>query len=506
MEQRLIDDADIVQKTTAYICMQLEQVAQRGASCIVLGLSGGNSPKALYAHLSQLLSRDIALKLALIQIDERVVDVTHQDSNQNMIQEYAALLLEKGATLHPIPLSDASDTLENRQRIVGEYETTVTDLFAKAQYTCAILGSGEDGHTASIFPTAALQEQNCAHGKDMVFTTTNKHLGYYRISLSYHAIFSFQTALFYIPGTAKQKIVQRITDTKKQSEYPASYVLHKHKNSILVASHTNNASQDNVPRITTEDEKNAFASVVDVLCYLRGPSGCSWDKKQTLESLRVHMLEESAELVDAIHHYENAKQACSDEREKRDTKKQDVLQHVQSHIREEFGDVLLVWIMMMMIYQEEEDEALKTALHELKEKLIRRHPHVFSTNSESKHKKNDAELSQQWDAIKVHQEGKKHTSVSFHNFYPVLDVLERTRKIQNKRAKTTNTEQSDAKEIPQIIESIHTMLSSLSPEVSTSSHAERDIAKILYAVVELSRAYKVSPTAALMRYNAIDNV
>ncbi len=500
MEQKLIDDADIVQETADYICKQLENAAKCGVSRIVLGLSGGNSPKALYAYLAQLLSSDIASKLVIIQIDERVVEARHQDSNQNMIREHASLLLEKGATFHPIVLSDASDTLENRQQIVREYNAMLVELFAKSQYTLAILGAGEDGHTASIFPSAILEEQDSAHGKDMVFSTIHKHLGYYRISLSYRAIFSFQTALFYIPGLAKQSIVKRIINTKKQSEYPASYVLHKHKNSILVASEIpNTKSNDSIPHVTTEDEKNAFAKVTDVLRYLRGPSGCPWDRKQTLESIRTHMLEESAELVDAIHRYENAKTY--------DTK-QEILEDAKNHIREEFGDVLLVWIMMMIIYQEEEKGSMQTTLQELAEKLIRRHPHVFSINSDSKkNEKDDTELAKQWNAIKVHQEGKTHTNISFQDFHPVLDILERTKKFQNQHAKATNIKQNDGREIPRIIAAIHTMLSSLSTDIPTKiSKSEQDIAEILYAVVELSRAYKVSPTAALMRYNTINSV
>ncbi len=266
-------------------------------------------------------------------------------------------------------------------------------------------------------------------------------------------------------------------------------------------------NENTVPPVSTEDERCAFASVVDVLRYLRGPSGCSWDRKQTLESIRAHMLEESAELIEAIHHHEDVTQAGAYRKaqtttEQTTTEKQEALEHARSHLREEFGDVLLVWTMMMIIYEEEEEGALTTTLRELQEKLIRRHPHVFLKNEHDAHEKNDAELSKQWDAIKAQQEGKEQTHVSFENFHPALDVLERTKKFQKHKAKhasppTPNTE------IPHTIADIHAELSKLE---STSTNAEQGIAKILYHVVELSRACKVSPTAALMRYNATQTV
>ncbi len=243
MEQRLIDDGEIVEQSASYICTQLENAVTRGATRIVLGLSGGNSPKALYAQLAQLLSPRLASTLALIQIDERVVDAQHSDSNQNLIREHAALLLEKGAAFYPVPVGNASNTQEDRQRIVREYNATISKLFGEAQYKLAILGAGEDGHTASIFPTATQEEQTLAHGEAMVFASLNQHLGYYRISLSYAALFSCEAALFYIPGLAKQSIVRRILDAQAQSQYPASYVLHKHEHCVLIASQAQHADE-----------------------------------------------------------------------------------------------------------------------------------------------------------------------------------------------------------------------------------------------------------------------
>jgi MazG family protein len=97
---------------------------------------------------------------------------------------------------------------------------------------------------------------------------------------------------------------------------------------------------------------------LDQLCAtikrLMGPDGCPWDQKQTLESLLPCLIEETAEVVEAVH-----------EKSKED-------------ICEEIGDLLFVCIFFCKVAEKEGAFSLEESLEELNAKLIRRHPHVFA--------------------------------------------------------------------------------------------------------------------------------
>jgi nucleoside triphosphate diphosphatase len=88
---------------------------------------------------------------------------------------------------------------------------------------------------------------------------------------------------------------------------------------------------------------------------LRAPRGCPWDRDQTPESMKQYLLEEAYELSDAIG---------------KDT---------PDAIMEELGDIFLILIVLTHMYNEKQLFDLKGVLESVNEKLIKRHPHVFST-------------------------------------------------------------------------------------------------------------------------------
>lgn len=282
-----------------------------------------------------------------------------------------------------------------------------------------------------------------------------------------------------------------------------------------------------LPNTCTEQETAAFASVVTILRYLRGPDGCPWDRRQTLESIRPNMLEEPAELVEAIHAFA----AGANEK-------------THSHLREEFGDVFLVWMMMMIMYDEAQPHGTARTLEELAEKLVRRHPHVFERDERAQEAHSDAKLSKQWDAIKA-KEGKSFAISDFGAYHPALDVLERTRKLHKQldkiraahRERSGPTEKTAAQKndpknsvaasvialeaaaqkfAAQFAEQFAEQFAAQAEQKAQAKnraeakaepeHTDVDgeflIAEMLSRVVELARARGISPSAALMRYNA----
>jgi MazG family protein len=111
-----------------------------------------------------------------------------------------------------------------------------------------------------------------------------------------------------------------------------------------------------------EKEKEKFAEMISIIAKLRGPEGCLWDRKQTLETLAPNIIEEAKEVSDAV--------------EAKD----------MDNLCEELGDLLMVILMNIEIAKEKGLFTYSDVLDGAIEKFTRRHPHVFGdvkvTNSE----------------------------------------------------------------------------------------------------------------------------
>ncbi|HUH98428.1 MAG TPA: nucleoside triphosphate pyrophosphohydrolase [Anaerolineales bacterium] len=102
-------------------------------------------------------------------------------------------------------------------------------------------------------------------------------------------------------------------------------------------------------------EGTSFESFQEIVAHLRAPDGCPWDKEQTHESLRKHLLEESYEAIAAI-----------------DSGDFDAM-------REELGDLLLQIVLHSQIAGEEGEFTANDVVKGIYDKIVRRHPHVFGT-------------------------------------------------------------------------------------------------------------------------------
>ena len=120
-----------------------------------------------------------------------------------------------------------------------------------------------------------------------------------------------------------------------------------------------------------ENRGIAFSRLVDLLDTLRGPQGCPWDKEQTHDSLKRYLLEESHEVFE-------------------------VIDHSPEKLPEELGDVLLQVLFHAQIAAEEGRFTIDDVLESLRDKLVRRHPHVFGEQ-----KVRDArEVEANWEELK----------------------------------------------------------------------------------------------------------
>ena len=98
---------------------------------------------------------------------------------------------------------------------------------------------------------------------------------------------------------------------------------------------------------------DSIKNLLEVISRLRAPDGCPWDREQTHKSIRGHLVEECAELLEAIDNNNT------------------------EEMREELGDVLMHILLHCQIANEENRFDFDDVANELADKLVRRHPHVF---------------------------------------------------------------------------------------------------------------------------------
>lgn len=157
---------------------------------------------------------------------------------------------------------------------------------------------------------------------------------------------------------------------------------------------------------------SSFTALQELVAHLRAPEGCPWDREQTLASLRSDLLDECAELLEAID--------------------ADEIEDNRAAICEEIGDVLLSAVMLTQIATEEGRFQMGDVVRGVVTKLIRRHPHVFGDVKVS----GVEHVLANWDVIKAQEKAAQGmTPGPLDGVPPGLPALEKARKLQSKAAK-----------------------------------------------------------------------
>ncbi|RMF28281.1 MAG: 6-phosphogluconolactonase, partial [Cyanobacteria bacterium J083] len=180
--------------------------------------AGGNTPKPLYEAIAKLdLPWD---KIEVFWGDERYVSPDHPDSNQKMARDvWLSKVPIPEKNIHPMPTS-----ANNPQLDAKAYERELKEFFGLKEgefptFDLIILGMGEDGHTASLFPhTAALQV------KDSLVTVGEKN-GEPRLTFTAELINHAKCVIFLVAGANKQKALQAVlAETGDSNLYPARLI------------------------------------------------------------------------------------------------------------------------------------------------------------------------------------------------------------------------------------------------------------------------------------------
>lgn len=184
-----------------------------------LTLSGGNTPRALYERLAQPDMRQ-AVDWQCVHLfwgDERYVPPTDPLSNYRMAYEawlqHSAIPKENW---HPMPTDCDEPTL-----CAQRYEQTLAQMFGGQipQFDLILLGLGEDGHTASLFPNSpALEETQ----RWVAVVERPEETPRYRLTLTLPVLNASKRVWFLVVGESKQAVLERVLEGDET--LPASYI------------------------------------------------------------------------------------------------------------------------------------------------------------------------------------------------------------------------------------------------------------------------------------------
>lgn len=213
----LPDKSALVERTLAIILEKLE-TALADRETFSIALSGGSTPKPLYeAIASKNLPWD---KIHVFWGDERYVPPDHPDSNERMArQAWLDQVSFPPANIHPIP-TDPDDPAVAAQR----YEQELQQVFQVASgefptFDVILLGMGDDGHTASLFP-----HTDALHVNDRLITVGNKD-GQPRITFTAPLINQSRCVMFMVAGASKQAALAQIfAPVADDMAYPARLI------------------------------------------------------------------------------------------------------------------------------------------------------------------------------------------------------------------------------------------------------------------------------------------
>jgi tetrapyrrole methylase family protein/MazG family protein len=216
-------------------------------------------------------------------------------------------------------------------------------------------------------------------------------------------------------------------------------------------------------------EGTSFESFAEIVAHLRAPNGCPWDREQTHETLRKHLLEESYEAISAI----------------------DSGDFVD--MREEFGDLLLQIVLQSQIANEEEQFNINQVIHGIHSKIVRRHPHVFG---DLKLEDVDGVLTN-WEKLKEKERSEKKEEKGLLDGVPkVLPALSQAQEYQDRAARVG----FDWPEIEGVLDKIAEEIDEIK-HATDEKELAAEIGDLLFELVNLARWKKVDAESVLRETN-----
>jgi len=216
--------------------------------------------------------------------------------------------------------------------------------------------------------------------------------------------------------------------------------------------------------------QSSFESFQELIANLRAQDGCPWDREQTHQSLRPHLMEEVYEVLAAID--ENDPQGMT----------------------EEFGDLLLQIVLHAQIANEYGEFDMTDILSGIHEKIVRRHPHVFSDLVV----KDKETVLKNWELLKAEerQVGLKKGDSTFDGVSMALPALVQADTYQKRVARVGFDWSNLQGVIDKVIEEFQEV-----QQTKSKAELEREIGDLLFSIVNLARWSDIDAESALRLAN-----
>ena len=189
-----------------------------------LVVSGGTSPAGVFAELAKM--RLPWSDVHVILSDERWVPPAHEDSNERLVRE--TLLAREAQDARLLPVYRPDRTIEERCSEIGEEL-----LQAPFPFACALLGMGEDGHFASLFPDAEnLREGLNVDARKLCIPVQTAASPHPRVSLTLSALSRSDEIVLLIFGAAKREVYEAARTSTNGT--PVSHLLRQKRAPVHV--------------------------------------------------------------------------------------------------------------------------------------------------------------------------------------------------------------------------------------------------------------------------------
>ncbi len=212
-----------------------------------------------------------------------------------------------------------------------------------------------------------------------------------------------------------------------------------------------------------------FEDLIGIIKVLRGENGCPWDKVQTHESVKMNLVEEAYEAIEALD--SGDKNAFADE----------------------LGDVLLQVVFHSQIGESENTFTIGDVLNHVCNKMISRHTHIFGTDKAD----TPEEVLATWEKNKIKEKGILGITQGMKDVCGYLPALMRAQKVSSKAAKAG----FDWNDVNGVLEKVNeeTLELTQAVESGNTEHIEEELGDLLFAAVSVARFTNIKAETALKK-------
>lgn len=219
------------------------------------------------------------------------------------------------------------------------------------------------------------------------------------------------------------------------------------------------------------DFASAMKQLHHIVGLLRSPDGCPWDREQTEPKAAQAIIDETYEYIDELND-----------------------KHITGQ-REEIGDILINVVTLLHMHEDDKVFSATDAINDVCEKLIRRHPHVFTSTVSAQ---DSTEVLSVWNSVKENVEGKKPEKENpFSRIPKSLPPLEQAYEIQKKMRKVGFEWPDVQGVINKVCEELDELIDASNALEQDQERIQEEAGDLLFAAVNLVRFLGFSPSQAL---------